>query len=100
MNTYQLAGNLQTTGWNTSNDVNAKNDFGMTPAEVAMQAGDVSEFATITADPKFEVQSLGRVGLFLDICRRSSESHYKAIKDYFDAHFKYDYTRKTFFKLA
>lgn len=100
MNTYQLAGTLQTTGWNTSNDVNAKNDYGMTPAEVAMQAGDVSEFAAITSDPNFEPKSLGRVGLFLDICRRTSESHYQSIKKHFDQNFKYDPTHKAYLKLA
>lgn len=77
---YQLAGRLQTTGWNPSFDVNATNDFGMTPAEVAMQAGNVNEFKAITMHSDFQPEKLGRVGLFLDICRRDSESHYKEVR--------------------
>ena len=53
-NNYQLAGNLQTTGWHPSFDVNAKNDYGMTPAEVALQAGNLDEFVVITSHPDFE----------------------------------------------
>lgn len=99
-NNYQLAGNLRTTGWNASNDVNAKNEYGMTPAEVALQAGNVSEFAAITSHPDFQPESMGRVGLFLQICRRESESHYVALKQYLTSNFTFDQTRKAFYKLA
>lgn len=100
MNTYQLAGTLCTTGWNTSNDVNATNEYGMTPAEVALQAGNVSEFAVITSHPDFQPTSMGRVGLFLQICQRESESHYKALRQYIDENFTFDQARKAFCKLA
>jgi len=97
---YQLAGNLQTTGWHPSFDVNAKNDYGMTPAEVALQAGNLDEFVEITSHPEFEPSKMGRVGLFLDICRRESESHYKAMKQFIDANFKFDTSVRAFVKLA
>lgn len=99
-NNYQLAGHLQTTGWHPSFDVNAKNDYGMTPAEVALQAGNLSEFKEITLHPEFQPEKMGRVGLFLDICRRESESHYKAVKQFLDANFKFDTSVRAFVKLA
>lgn len=97
---YQLAGHLQTTGWNPSFDVNATNDYGMTPAEVAMQAGNLREFVEITSHPQFEPAKIGRVGLFLDICRRASETHYKALRQHLDANFKFDTSVRAFVKLA
>ena len=97
---YQLSGNLQTTGWHPSFDVNAKNDFGMTPAEVALQAGNLGEFVEITSHPEFQPKNIGRVGLFLDICRRESESHYKVLKQHLDANFKFDTSMRAFVKLA
>jgi hypothetical protein len=97
---YQLATSLKTTGWNPSFDVNAKNDYGMTPTEVALQAGNLSEFVAITSHPEFQPASMGRVRLFMDICRRESESHYKAIKQSFDAMFKYDTSVRAYVKLA
>jgi hypothetical protein len=99
-NNYQLAGNLQTTGWNPSFDVNAMNDYGMTPTEVALQAGNLSEFVEITSHPDFQPAKMGRVGLFMDICRRQSESHYNALKQYLDANFKFDTSVRAFVKLA
>lgn len=104
-NNYQLAGRLQTTGWNPSFDVNAKNSFNMTPAEVAIQAGDVSEFAAITSHPSFDAKNMGRVHLFMDICRRDSDRHYEEIKQYFEANFKLDPdrldpTRRGYVKLS
>jgi len=99
-NNYQLAGHLQTTGWHPSFDVNAKNDYGMTPAEVALQAGNLNEFVEITSHPDFEPANMGRVGLFMDICRRESESHYKAMKQFLDANFKFDTSVPGFVKLA
>ena len=99
-NNYQLAGHLQTTGWNTTNDVNATNTFGMTPAEVALQAGDLKEFIQITSHPQFQTAKLGRVNLFLDISRQESEKHYQILKQYFNENFKYDDTQRTFVKLS
>lgn len=99
-NKYQLAGHLQTTGWNPNFDVNAKNDYGMTPTEVALQAGNLREFVEITSHSQFQLSNMGRVGLFLDICRRDSESHYKALKQYFDANFRFDTAACAFVKLA
>lgn len=97
---YQLAGNLQTTGWSPSFDVNAMNDYGMTPTEVAMQAGNLNEFVEITSHPEFQPAKMGRVGLFMDICRRQSESHYNALKRHLDANFKFDTSVRAFVKLA
>lgn len=99
-NNYQLAWRLQTTGWNPSFDVNSANEFGMTPAEVAMQAGNLDEFVEITSHPEFQPAKLGRVGLFLNICRQDSESHYKAIRNFLDANFKFDASVSGFVKLA
>ena len=99
-NNYQLAGRLHTTGWNPDYDVNAANDYGMTPSEVALQAGNLTEFVQITSHPNFQPAQMGRVGLFLEICRRNSESHYKAIKQYLDSNFKIDNKSKDFVKLA
>jgi hypothetical protein len=97
---YQLAGHLQTTGWHPSFDVNAINSYGMIPAEVALQAGNLSEFVEITSHPQFEPAKMGRVGLFMSICRRESESHYKAMKQFLDANFKFDTSVRAFVKLA
>lgn len=97
---YQLAGRSQTTGWHPSFDVNAKNDYGMTPAEVALQAGNLNEFVEITSHPEFQPAKMGRVGLFLDICRRESEDQYKALKKFLDANFKFDTSVSGFVKLA
>lgn len=97
---YQLAGTLQTTGWNPNFDVNATNEYGMTPAEVALQAGNLNEFVEITSHPEFQPAKMGRVGLFLDICRRESEDHYKALRKFLDANFKFDTTVSGFVKLA
>jgi hypothetical protein len=99
-NNYQLAGNLQTTGWHPSYDVNAKNDYGMTPAEVALQAGNLSEFKEITLHPEFQPEKMGRVGLFLNICRRGSESHYKTMKLFIDENFRFDTSVRAYVKLA
>lgn len=96
---YQLAGHLQTTGWNPSFDVNAMNGYGMTPAEVAMQAGNVDEFKAITSHADFQPEKLGRVGLFLDICRRNSESHYNAVRQALQENFKFAPSARTFVKL-
>ena len=97
---YQLAGNLQTTGWNPSDDVNAVNEYGMTPAEVALQAGNLCEFVQITSHPRFQPAKMGRVGLFMDICRRQSENHYKALKQHLEANFVFDTSVRAFVKLA
>jgi hypothetical protein len=54
-NNYQLSGRIHTTGWNPSFDVNSTNDYGMTPTEVAMQAGNLNEFVEITSHPDFKL---------------------------------------------
>lgn len=104
MNTYELAASLQTTGWNSQQDVNGKNSYGMTPAQVAAQAGDVEEFRAITTDAKFDPEKMGVVHTFFQICRTSSESHYKAIIEYFQQvfleQFKFDPDRKVFTRHA
>ncbi|NUY06215.1 hypothetical protein [Paraburkholderia youngii] len=55
MNSYELITHDRTSGWNPQSDaVNAVNLYGMRPAEVAAQAGDVREFAAIVAHPDFD----------------------------------------------
>lgn len=90
-NNYKMAFSDQTTGWDPScNDVNAKNWFGMFPAEVALQAGDIKEFSEIISHPEFKPESLGRVDLFLETCRFESEEAYKKIREFFIQKFKFD----------
>jgi len=77
----------------------------MTPTEVAIQAGNVSELAAITSHPSFDALNMGRVHLFMDICRRDSTPHYEEIKKYFEANFKLDPerldpTRRAYVKLS
>jgi hypothetical protein len=99
-NNYQLSGRIHTTGWNPSFDVNSTNDYGMTPTEVAMQAGNLSEFVQITSHPDFKLANMGRVGLFMNICRTNSESNYTKMKQFFDANFKFDTSARAYVRLA
>jgi hypothetical protein len=71
MNTYELAAKLQTTGWNSQQDVNGRNFYGMTPAQVAAQAGNVEEFRAITSDATFDPEKMGVVHTFF----KSAERH-------------------------
>lgn len=59
---YQLAGTLQTTGWNPNFDVNATNEYGMTPAEVALQAGNLNEFVEMAL---VQIMDEGRTNQFM-----------------------------------
>lgn len=69
MNTYQLAGHRETTGWiPKENDVNGVNAFGMRPVEVAAQAGDLKEFREIISHPDFDPRG-ARVRYFANLLR-------------------------------
>lgn len=99
-NNYQMKFRDTTTGWDTtSNNVNAVNWFGMFPAEVALQAGNVDEFAAITDHPDFKIESLGRVDDFLAICSHESEKSFQEIQAYFKKKFEFDKTTRQFVKL-
>lgn len=99
-NNYQMAFRDQTTGWDPScNDVNAKNGFGMLPAEVALQAGDIKEFSAIISHSEFKTESLGRVYTFLAICRHDSEKTYQAIFSYFLDRFEFNESIDQFVKI-
>jgi len=77
-NNYQLAGHLQTTGWNTTNDVNATNTFGMTPAEVALQAGDLKEFIQSRLIRNSKLQNWGVLIFFWIFVARNLKSTTKS----------------------
>ena len=69
MNTYQLAGHREKTGWILKeNDVNGVNAFGMRPVEVAAQAGDLKEFREIISHPDFDPRG-ARVRYFANLLR-------------------------------
>lgn len=80
---YQMSGRLSTTGWSNQFDVNQQNDFGMTPAQVATQAGNVTEFDIITTDAQFDPNKMGSLQVFFEICKRDSEETFNKFYAYF-----------------
>lgn len=80
---YQMSGRLSTTGWDNQFDVNQQNDFGMTPAQVATQAGNVIEFEAITQNAKFDPNKMGSLQVFFEICKRDSEDAFRQFQAYF-----------------
>lgn len=103
-NSYQLHSAGQTTGWNPlQNDVNGKNTFNMTPAQVAVQAGDVDEFRQIVNDPHFQPEMMGPLGIFFTVCSEQTPDRYKTLKQFFDTEFrprfKFDHERKVFVRI-
>lgn len=103
-NAYQLLHTTQTTGWDPlSNDVNGTNFFNMTPAQVAVQAGDVSEFHQIVAHPQFEPEKMGSLAALFSICREHDPKRHKAFMEYFNNEFRRDFafdaSRKVFMRI-
>lgn len=99
-NNYQMKFRDTTNGWDSScNDVNSKNWYGMFPAEVAIQAGNVEEFAAITTSPDFKIESLGRVDVFMACCNYESETAFQEIRSYFKQNFKFDKSTDQFVKI-
>jgi len=73
VNQYELAARCETTGWNPLlDDVNGINEYGMRPIEVAAQAGDAGEFASIMNHPDYD-SVLGRPRLFFGVGRSAWE---------------------------
>lgn len=100
-NTYQLSYSGQTTGWKPScNDVNGTNLFNMTPAQVAVQAGDVNEFREIVSHPHFNPEKMGTLGIFFTVCREQTPERYHAFMEYFNNEFRksfhFDASRQVF----
>lgn len=101
LNTYQLSHACETTGWDSSrNDVNGTNFFNMTPAQVAIQAGNVDEFRAIVSHPQFEPEKMGKVGVFFNVCQDREPERYRVFKQYFDnefrKNFRFDASRQVF----
>lgn len=83
MNTYQLTSQTTTSGWHSFLDVNAQNEFNMTPAQVAVQAGNLEEFIAITTDPAFDVTKMGTLAVFFAICKENDPIAYDKLHTYF-----------------
>jgi hypothetical protein len=91
-NAYQLSFAGQTTGWNPlDNDINGKNAFSMTPAQVAVQAGDVREFAQIVSHPQFNPEMMGSLAVFFNICREATPERHNVFMQYFNNEFRKDF---------
>lgn len=100
-NAYQLSYAGQTTGWNPlDNDINGKNAFSMTPAQVAVQAGDVDEFVQIVSHPQFNPEMMGSLAVFFTICRTTTPERHKVFMQYFNNEFRksfsFDASRQVF----
>lgn len=100
-NTYQLSFAGKTNGWNPhENDINGKNMFSMTPAQVAVQAGDVDEFRLIVAHQDFQPELMGSLAVFFNICREATPERHAAFMEYFNTEFRpnfhFDATRQVF----
>lgn len=100
-NSYQLSFAGQTTGWNPlDNDINGKNAFSMTPAQVAVQAGDIDDFSQIVSHPQFEPEKMGCLAVFFNICRETTPDRHKAFMLYFNSefrkNFRFDASRQVF----
>ena len=103
MNNYEMAWRDSTTGWDSkTNDVNGKNFYGMTPAQVAVQAGNVEEFEAITTAPDFDPEKVGGLLMFLDICKRDNTDAYTRMlryyKEVFLASFYFDAATRKFMR--
>lgn len=102
-NSYQLSTAGATTGWNPrDNDINGTNLFNMTPAQVAVQAGDVDDFKQIVSHPQFQPEMMGDLAVFFNICRETVPERHKAFMQYFLNDFRnnhhYDESRRVFIK--
>lgn len=100
-NQYQLSSAGKTTGWDPlDNDVNGMNLFSMTPAQVAVQAGDVSEFRQIVSHPQFNPERMGRLAVFFAICREKTPERHTKFMAYFNHEFRksfhFDASRQVF----
>lgn len=100
-NDYQLNSYWDTTGWDPlNNDVNGTNHFNMTPAQVAIQAGDVNELREIVNHPQFEPEKMGSLTVFFNICQERQPDRFKVLVDYFTNEFRkqhhFDSERKVF----
>lgn len=103
-NAYQMHSPGQTTGWIPDlNDVNGKNCFNMTPAQVAAQAGDVVEFRQIVAHPQFRPEEMGKLGIFFIVCKERTPDRHRAFMEYFNnefrKHFAFDTSREVFVRM-
>jgi len=102
-NPYQLSYAGKTTGWNPlDNDVNGKNTFSMTPAQVAVQAGDVSDFCQIVGHPQFDPEQMGSLAIFFTICRQQTPERHNVFMEYFNNEFRknfhFDASRQVFMR--
>jgi len=62
-NSYEVVGRRSTTGLDTlGSDINAYNSYGMTPVQVALQAGATDELAHILAQPGVDPLKEARSG--------------------------------------
>lgn len=100
-NSYQLSSAGKTSGWNPhDNDINGMNFFSMTPAQVAVQAGDIDDFSEIVSHPQFEPEKMGGLAVFFTICRETTPDRHKAFMVYFNNEFRknfhFDATRQVF----
>lgn len=92
---YILSGTAITSGWNDAMDPNNRNSFGMSPVQVAIQAGNLVEFKSITESPSFDPNSMGDIGVFFEICKKESaddfspmtKNAYAELRSYFDNNF-------------
>lgn len=84
---YQLSGRTTTTGWNNNLNVNQKNEYGMTPAQVAVQAGNIGEFAQIINHPEFQSEKMGTLGKFMQVLKSNDEDLFARFQEFFKSVF-------------
>lgn len=88
MQNYQLSGRTSTTGWSNDLNVNKKNDYGMTPAQVATQAGNVSEFEQIINHPEFQPEQMGALGKFMQVLQFNDADLFARFQEFFKSVFQ------------
>lgn len=94
---YVLTSRVSTSGWSIVFDPNLANSYGMSPAQVALQAGNLVEFQKITESPQFDPNRMGMLGVFFEICRCESVDAYSKIRAYFNTRFlsNFSYSEST-----